>query len=150
MFARGDRGACGAVEGREGVAEEAFAGDAGEQRLAERGELGKAAQQRVVRVLYFAEAEAGVEDDAFRRDAGCEGCAEPLGELALDQRQDFLAVRAAGATSNPMGGRARASGSTPQWRSAQVAAMASSQSRPLTSLTISAPAAMAARAVAAW
>ena len=90
MFARGDGSARCAVERGERAAEEAFAGDACQQRLAERGDLRDAAQERVVRVVYFAEAEAGIENDTLRRDACREGCAAPLRELVPDQGHDFL------------------------------------------------------------
>ena len=63
----------------EGVGEEAFAGDAGEEGQVELAELVEVGEERVVFVEAFAEAEAGVEDDFVAGDAGSGGGFEALG-----------------------------------------------------------------------
>ncbi len=88
---RAETGAiCGAVERRERVAKKALARDAGEQRLAQRGKLGKAGQERVIGVLHLAEAESGIEDDASGCNTCCDRRFQLLRELALHQRQNLL------------------------------------------------------------
>src|ERR1700721_1459529 len=90
MFACRNRSACGAVERRERPPEEAFAGDACQQRLAERGESGQSQQQRVVGVVNLAKAETGIENDTLRRDTDRDGRAAPLREFMVDQRYALL------------------------------------------------------------
>ena len=69
MFACCDRRIGRTVERSERATEEAFAGNACQQRLAQLGEFRKPAQQWIVCVVDLAEAEAGIEDDVLRRDA---------------------------------------------------------------------------------
>ena len=63
----------------EGVGEEAFAGDSGEEGQVELVELFEVGEEGVVFVEAFAEAEAGVEDDFVAGNAGVGGGFEAFG-----------------------------------------------------------------------
>ena len=58
------------VERREGVAEEEFAAESGEKRAAQCEQLRLSCKEQEVLIELFAEAVAGVEYDAIRRDSG--------------------------------------------------------------------------------
>lgn len=72
-----------------GVPEKRLAGNAGEQRLAEREQLVEVGEERVVFVVDLAEAETRIEDDAIAGDAGGEGAIESGSETGLDEGHDF-------------------------------------------------------------
>ena len=63
----------------EGMGEEAFAGDAGEEGQVESVKLVEVGEEGIVFVEAFAEAEAGVEYDFVARDAGGVGGFDALG-----------------------------------------------------------------------
>ena len=65
----------------EGAGEEAFAGGSGEYRQVELAELVELSEERVVFVEYFAETEAGIDDNLVGWDAGGDSGFEALGEF---------------------------------------------------------------------
>ena len=71
----------------EGVAQEAFTREAGEQREAEGVERVEVGEQGEVLVECLAEAEAGIEDDGVATDACGERCFTAGAEFAEDERQ---------------------------------------------------------------
>ena len=85
----------------------------------------------------------------MRGSAGGGGGGEALQEVGEDEREDASGARG-GRVGQSVGRPRVCMRMAPQRRWAQVADMAGSQRWPLTSLTISAPASMARRAVAAW
>lgn len=74
----------------EGVGEEAFAGGSGKEGQVEPAELVEVGEEWVVFVEFFAEAEAGVQDDFVARDAGGSGGFEALGEFGEDEGKDLV------------------------------------------------------------
>ena len=64
---------------REGAGEEAFAGGAGEDGQVELAEAVEVGEEGVIFVEYFAEAEAGIEDNLVAWDAGGDGGFETFG-----------------------------------------------------------------------
>ena len=134
-----------AEAGGDRVAEKTFARDGGKQGEAEGVELGEAGEQGIVLVEILAEAEAGVEDDGVASDARRKRSGNPVAKLLADQGDDVRIGR----QRAPLVRRPRTCiRMEPQGLAAMVAAMAESQVKPLTSLTISAPASRAQRATA--
>ena len=90
---RGGRGYmndAGAGGSREGMAEEAFAGDADEDGQVELAELVEVGEQGIVLVEVLAEAEAGVYGDLLAGDACCCGGRDALLEACEDKRGHFI------------------------------------------------------------
>ena len=90
-------GGCGSVEQEgegwvlgEGVGQEAFAGEAGEEGEGDFFKQVEVGQEGVVFVEAFAEAEAGVEDDFVAGDAGGGGGFEARGKFGEDEGEDFV------------------------------------------------------------
>ncbi len=75
---------------RESPAEERFARDAGEQGCPKFEQLVLVGEERVVVVEGFAEAVAGIENDAAAIDAGGEGAFQRLGEAGFHKRDNFI------------------------------------------------------------
>ena len=149
VLARVEWGIASAEERRERVTEKRFAAQAREQRPAELEEFGLTVEQHVILAESLAEAVAGIEHNLIRlrfRPA----CA--AARLAANPSRT-VASNASGASCGCVrhaSGRPRVCDrTTPAPNSAQTCAMPGSQVNPLTSLTISAPAWSAARAVAA-
>ena len=74
----------------EGVGQKAFAGGSCQERQVEPAELVEVREEWVVLFEFFAETEAGVEDDPVARDAGGSGSFESFGELREDEGHDFF------------------------------------------------------------
>ncbi|OLD16583.1 MAG: hypothetical protein AUJ01_10285 [Acidobacteria bacterium 13_1_40CM_3_65_5] len=135
----GDGGRCAPVAFGRGalanrVAHEGLARRADQQRPVERGRQLRQARQHTITVgRPFGKPEAGVEDDLLERDAGLSRRQQALPELACHIRDDILVHRFTNAPP----------------RSATARASAGSNRRPLTSLTMAAPASSAAAATPA-
>ena len=78
------------MQAGEGVAEEGFSREAGEERAAEGEEGALAGQKSVVFVEFLAKAVAGVEDDGFDGNAGLTGDGEAPGEAVADEVQQIV------------------------------------------------------------
>ncbi len=92
------------LDGGDGLAEEAFAGEADEERAVKLAEPAKAGEQDEVFMAALAEAEAGVQDDALGGDAGGLGDGEGFAEAGKDGRKDLIAGH--GALGEPLAGAA--------------------------------------------
>ncbi len=82
------------MRGREGMGEEALAGEADEDRSAEGLQGAETGEKRVVFVAELSEAEAGIEDDSVERDAGSFRGLKTSAELVADERLDGDGVEA--------------------------------------------------------
>jgi len=69
-FARGDWSGLALVERSEGVAEEGFAAESGEEGATEGEEFGLTGEEREILVEAFAESVAGIEDHCVGWDSG--------------------------------------------------------------------------------
>jgi hypothetical protein len=78
------------VEGGDGLAEEAFTGDAAEDGQVELVEVGEVAQEGVVLEAELAEAEAGIENDLVGGDAGGVGEREGVAQAGEDEGEDLF------------------------------------------------------------
>ena len=74
----------------EGAGEEAFAGGAGEDGQVELAEAVEVGEEGVIFVEYFAEAEAGIEDNLVAWDAGGGGGFETFGQFREDENEDCV------------------------------------------------------------
>lgn len=80
--------------GSEGTAEETFAREAREKRLAEGEQIVEVGEERVIVIEGFAEAIAGIEDDTGHLDAGVMSGAESGGQTLPHQGHNFRLVKA--------------------------------------------------------